>query len=149
SLNGAFERSHYERFEAGAFQNVNWNGFRLDSTPSFVGSVGLNHNIDLASGAQVKLRAYSKYSSSYVLSDFVNAVQYRQKAFSRSDMTFTYSAPHDSYYVQAFVENIENKIQAVGAPNYNNAALAGNLNAAWVYVSTPRFWGIRAGINFH
>lgn len=149
SLNGAFERSHYVRFQAGIFQNIDWNGFRLDNTPSFVGSVGVNHSIDLANGGSLKLRAFTKYSSSYLLSDFVNAVQYRQKAFTRSDANVTYSSPHDTYFVQAFVQNIENKLQAVGAPNYNDAALAGNQNAAWIYVSTPRFWGLRAGINIH
>lgn len=149
SLNGALERSHYVHFEAGIMQNVDWNGFRLDNTPAFVGSVSLNHNIDLANGASVKLRAFSKYSSSYFISDFVNAVQYRQKAFTRSDATVTYSAAHDAYFFQAFVENIENKVQGVGSLNYNPASLAGNLNAAWVYVSTPRFLGVRAGINFH
>jgi iron complex outermembrane receptor protein len=109
----------------------------------------VNHTFDLASGASVKVRAFTKYSSSYVLSDFVNAKQYTQKAFTRSDATLTYSAPNDTYFVQAFVQNIEDKVQAVGSPNYNDAALAGNLNAAWIYVSTPRLWGVRLGINFH
>jgi len=149
SLDASYEHSKYESFRAGIFQDVNWDGFRLDSTPSFVGSLSVNRTFPLASGASIKLRGFTKYSSNYVLSDFVNAKQYTQKAFTRSDATLTYSAPNDTYFVQAFVQNIENKIQAVGAPNYNDAALAGNLNAAWIYVSTPRFFGVRVGVNIH
>jgi iron complex outermembrane receptor protein len=140
--------SQYRSLRVGLFRQIDWRGERLDSSPSFVGSIGVNHAFELSNGAELRLRAFSKYSSSYLLSDLAQAQRFKQKGYTRSDISVTYAAPGDKYYVQAFVENIEDALQATQAPSFNAASLAGNLNASTVGVTTPRFFGVRFGFNF-
>lgn len=144
----ALLNSQYRSLRVGLFRQIDWRGERLDSSPSFVGSIGVNHAFELSNGAELRLRAFSKYSSSYLLSDLAQAQRFKQKGYTRSDISVTYAAPGDKYYVQAFVENIEDALQATQAPSFNAASLAGNLNASTVGVTTPRFFGIRFGFNF-
>ena len=140
AVTAAFEKSKYKSFEAGLLQNVDWGGLSLDKTPRAVGTIALNHTFDLANGAAIRFRAFSKLSSSYLLSDFVDAVQFKQASFTRSDSSLTYVPKGEAFNVQLFVENIENKYQKIGSPNTYSATLP---NSTTFAVSTPRFFGVR------
>ncbi len=145
SLSTTMEHSEYKSFMAGALQNVDWKGKSLDSTPDLALTAGINHTVDLSGGSQLKLRGFTKYSSGYDLSDFVNAVQFKQKAFTRSDASLTYFPAKGHYDVELFVQNIENKIQKVGAPeNY----VAGIPNSTTFPISMPRFYGMRLNLSY-
>lgn len=148
NFNASVMTSKYKSFLAGVFQDEDWSGFRLDNTPKFVGSFAFNHAFPLSNGGHIRFRFYTKYSSSYFLSDFVAARQFEQDNFTRSDISLTYEATDNNYYIQAFIENIENNLQATNAPGYNDASLGGNLNASAISVTSPRFWGLRIGVNF-
>jgi iron complex outermembrane receptor protein len=136
----AFEKSKYKSFEAGLLQNVDWSGLSLDKTPRAVGTFTLNRTFDLANGSSVRFRAFSKISSSYELSDFQDAIQYKQAGYTRSDSSLTYAPKAAAYTVQLFVENIENKYQKIGEPTIYSSAFP---NATAFAVSTPRFFGLR------
>ena len=145
SLATTMEHSEYKTFMAGALQNVDWKGKSLDSTPDLAFTAGVNHTVDLSGGSQLKLRAFTKYSSGYYLSDFVNAVQFKQKAFTRSDASVTWFPANPHYNVELFVQNIEDKVQKVGAPeNY----VVGVPNSTTFPISTPRFYGVRLNLQY-
>ena len=112
-------------------------------------TLGYSHTWDLANGGTIRARIGTKYSTSYKLSDFVDAEQYEQKAYTRSDLTATYAAPDGRMTVQAYVHNIEDKMQAesfaaasIAAANVHNSA------GATAAVSEPRMMGVRIGFKY-
>ena len=134
-------------------------GQPLDRSPEFTATGVLNHSFDLGNGARIKLRGLIKYSSSYLISDLSNVVQFRQNSFTRSDASVTYATAGDRLTVQLFVENIENKLQKTSGPNGYVGSYGGTngnfvptaepfANAVSFGVNTPRFYGIRAGVKF-
>jgi iron complex outermembrane receptor protein len=129
--------SEYKSFMAGLMQNTDWSGKSLDKTPASALSLSWNRVWPLASGARIKTQVGTRYSSSYLVSDFVGAVQYRQKAFSRSDVSATWLSADGAYSVQAFVNNLENKVQITTVGGNNDYS-----------VSTPRFYGVRVGFHY-
>jgi len=142
---------------------ANWSGYALPNVPAFTLNGAVTHSIDLAGGAQIRLRAASKYSTSYLLSDYANAVQYRQSPFTRSDASVTYATQGDAITVQLFVENIENKLQKTFGPNGYNGAYGGftgsvaapeadgtafPVGSVNFSTSLPRLYGVRLGVKF-
>jgi iron complex outermembrane receptor protein len=135
NVSASFERSRYGQFMTGILQNVDWSGYSLDKTPHAVVKFGYSHEWTLGSGAYINANLSSQYSSGYAVSDFVNAIQYHQKAFTRSDANVTYTAASDHYWFQLFVQNIENKVQIT--------SVGGNADAG---ISEPRYFGVRFGV---
>lgn len=142
---------------------ADFGGYALPNAPSLVANLSATQAIDLHNGAQLRLRGATKVSSSYCLTDYANAVRYRQGAYTRSDISLTYAAPGDSYTIQLFAENLENKLQRTSGPNSYNGAYGGftggnasaeangtafPLQGVNFGVSTPRFYGIRLGAKF-
>jgi iron complex outermembrane receptor protein len=136
-----------------------YSGQPIDRSPKFTATGVFNHAFEIGDGAEIRLRGLIKYSSSYLLTDLSNVVQFRQKAYTRSDASITYAMPGDRITVQAFVENIENKLQKTSGPNNYAGAYggtAGNFvptaqvvpNSLNFGVNTPRFYGIRLGVKF-
>jgi len=136
-----------------------YTGQPLDRSPKFTATGVINHSFELGGGSQLRLRGLIKYSSSYLLTDLSNVVQFRQNSFTRSDASITYAAAHDRFTVQAFVENIENNLQKTSGPNGyagGYGGTGGNFvptaelvpNAVSFGVNTPRFFGLRLGVNF-
>ena len=134
-------------------------GQPIDRSPEFTATGVINHAIELGNGAKIKLRGLIKYSSSYLISDLSNVVQFKQNAYTRSNASITYATAGDRFTVQAFVENIENKLQKTSGPN-NYAGAYGGTNGNFVPsaetipnsvsfgVNTPRFFGVRLGAKF-
>jgi iron complex outermembrane receptor protein len=141
----AFEKSQYTRFLTGALANVDFSGKSLDKTPAAVLNLGYSHTFDLAGGSNLQVRIGTKYSTSYVLSDFVNATQYRQQSYSRSDLTANWTSADDKLTVQGYVHNIEDKMQAEG---YTRSTVPSVVNGATAAVSEPRMIGVRIGFKW-
>ncbi|GHC83386.1 TonB-dependent receptor [Novosphingobium pokkalii] len=154
-------KTGYLGYLTGVF--ADWAGYRLPNLPSITVNGSITHNVDLANGAQVRLRLASKYSSSYLLSDYANAVQYRQSPFTRSDASVTYATDGDQLTVQLFVENIENKLQKTFGPNGYNGAYGGftgsvasaetngtsfPVGSVNFSTSLPRLYGVRLAVKF-
>lgn len=136
-----------------------YSGQPIDRSPKFTATGVFNHAFELGGGEELRLRGLIKYSSSYLLTDLSNVVQFRQNAYTRSDASITYAMPGDRITVQAFVENIENKLQKTSGPNNyvgTYGGTAGNFvptaqvvsNSLNFGVNTPRFYGIRLGVKF-
>ena len=168
SLNLAYEHSKIKSLETGYLGYLtgtfaNWAGKELPDVPEFTFNPALQHNFDLPQGAQLRLRVASKISTSYLLSDYANAVQYKQDGFTRSDATLTYATRDDKVTVQLFVENLENKLQKTFGPNGYNGTYGGftgsvaapeangtsfPVGSVNFGVSTPRLFGVRLGYHF-
>ena len=135
----AVMHSKYVRFGAGLQQNISWAGRSLDHTPTLTASVGYTHDWSLPNQATLSGHAGIFYSTSYLISDYVLAVQYRQPAYTHTDLRLTYTSPSGHYYVQGFVQNLENNVQLLEA---------GQTNMSDAHVSSPRYFGVRLGFNF-
>ena len=145
----SFEKSKYTHFLTGPTLATNWDGKSLDKTPAAVLTLGYSHLWRFADGASFKVRLGTKYSTSYKLSDFVDAEQYEQKAYTRSDLTANYTAPDGKLTVQAFIHNIEDKMQAQSFAAANTAsANVYNSAGATAAVSEPRMIGVRVGFKY-
>ena len=139
------EKSKYKTFFARPAQNVNWSGNSLDRTPKLVASAGYAHVWDLGDKGSVKFRVQTRYSSSYLLSDFNNGLHFTQKAFTRSDATITYTAEDARFYIEGYLRNIEDDIQATGGGGGFSAVTP---YAQTVPTTTPRRFGVRLGYTY-
>jgi len=140
----ALEKSKYKSFQAGLFQNVNWSGRRLDKTPATSATLSYAHKWFLPGKGSIQARLTGKYSSSYVVSDFVGAAQYTQDAFTRSEITLGYDNGA-GFELTGYVRNLEDKLQLLGAPANVSPTVpnSGNVN-----VTEPRTIGLRASLRF-
>ncbi|MRW91466.1 TonB-dependent receptor plug domain-containing protein [Duganella sp. FT80W] len=139
---------------------IDFSGQELDSSPKLTATLSISHAINLGNGAKVKLRASSKYSSSYLLSDLGNGVRYRQPSFTRSEASVAYEPAQSSVKVQLFVTNIENKIQRTGGlTGYDNSGSPYGGSGSTTFssmpannlafnVNEPRMYGIRLSTDF-
>ena len=119
--------------------NFTFNGKALDHAPKHVATAGYTHTIPLNSGAKFDLAAHTRLSSAYYMIDLNNLSQFRQPSHTKTDLTATYTAADNRYYVQGFVKNVENSITIAGA----STGLA-----ASVTIEAPRTYGVRAGVKF-
>jgi iron complex outermembrane recepter protein len=111
-------------------------GQSLDFAPKFSARVGLMQEIPLANGARITGDVSVKYSSSYTVTDYVQIVRYVQTAYTRTDVTVSYYAPGDKWYVQAFGKNLENN------------RLLGLVEIGGFTLTDPMTYGVRAGFKF-
>ena len=151
--------------------SVNWSGLSLDNTPHFVGTLGYTHDFGLPRGATLSLHLETKYSTSYVESDPAAAStqdptnsdsRFTQPSYTRSNASLTYSSEDNRFSMQAFVSNIENKLQMTGAPGqlpaqtglpptgvaYGTPLTTAQLNAVSVNVTPPRMFGVRFSVKY-
>jgi iron complex outermembrane receptor protein len=141
----ALEKSKYVSFLTGAQANVDWSGKSLDKTPGAVLLLGYRHIFGLSNGSTLELRAGTKYSTSYKLSDFVHATQYSQGSYTRSSLTANWTPASEKLTIQAYVHNLEDKIQA---ESYTPSTVLSVVNGATAAVSEPRMMGVRVGFKY-
>ena len=140
-FSAAYLNARYSSFVPNAitFPLVNWNGKKLDRSPTFTASLGYNHTFDLGNGSNVVAGVRSRYSSSYQISSLAILGFFKQPGYTQSEATLTYNAPDKAFYVQGYVKNIEDKILVT--------AVGGGVNGT-LQISDPRTFGIRAGAKF-
>lgn len=100
-----------------------------------------------AASAQDPANAYSRFT---------------QPAYTRSNASLTYTTSDARFWMQAFVTNIENKLQMTGPPgalpaqtglppqgvSYGTPLTTAQYNAASVNVSPPRMFGVRFSLKY-
>jgi len=160
-FSAALLKSHYKDLPE-VDQNLgvqkNLQGKSLDLTPRFAATLTYAHEWTFPSGGTLRAQAETKFSTSYVETDVSNVIQYTQPAFTRSNMDIRYTTPGGKFYVGAFVQNLENKLQINSNPNGfvpnrgSDPAPGPNgntvPNAATVTVTDPRTWGFTTGVKF-
>ncbi|MEE4454548.1 TonB-dependent receptor [Novosphingobium resinovorum] len=155
--------SEYKNFVTGVNRfvgnGIDFSGAAVDLAPKVFVTAAFDHAFDVGSDARIKLHGGIKYSGAYYLSDFGDGVRYRQKGYTRSDANITYEVDGGRYSLQAFVENIENKVQRTsfvtgsyfggsygGVGNNAPGALPDNYLA--FYTTAPRMYGVRLAYKF-
>jgi iron complex outermembrane receptor protein len=138
-------KSEYGPFRLGPGQSVDWTGDDRDKTPKLAASLGYAHRWFAAGGAVYEARLSSRYSGDYFVSDFPNAVHYTQDSFTRTDQNLNYASASGKIELEAYVRNIEDELQMVGAPGNVSATV---LESANMSVSEPMTLGVRATVRF-
>ncbi|HUO23797.1 MAG TPA: TonB-dependent receptor [Caulobacteraceae bacterium] len=157
-------------FEEGYFENgakvgfiysnqVNWAGKSLDNLPKYSGTVSYEHRWTLNDGAKISARVGTRYSSGYFESNTggngnpfsgvysVPPHQFFQPAFTRSDMDVSYTTGNGKYSIDAFVRNLEDKVQILNAPSPDNGPPE-TADGYGVRVSDPRTFGVRVSMRY-
>lgn len=127
-----------------AFPDVQFAGRRLDRSPKWSFSAGYSYVLPIGDG-NVTLRAQTRVSDEYFLLSTPIRAQVRQPSYTKTDISATYNAPDNRFYIQAFAKNIENSITV---SNFSTAAGFPNLQNGNVAINDPRTYGIRAGFKF-
>jgi len=141
------------------FKNqINWGGRSLDRVPGISGTVAYDHKFVLASGGTIKAGFNTKFSDGYWLSDLGGTgnpfagtytslpMQYRQKAYTRTDLTLGYSDESGKFSIDAFVRNLEDKVQMQNTPTTPQPGW--NSDGQFVRVNLPRTYGVRTTVKF-
>ena len=118
---------------------VSFAGRKLDRSPEWTATAGITQTIPLPGGANVQAAARTRLSDSYELAALGTLNQFRQPSFTKTDLTLTYNAPAERWYLQGFVRNVENSIVVSGASSGTFAGVA---------IQDPRTYGARAGFRF-
>jgi iron complex outermembrane recepter protein len=137
----AFTDARYTSFvpKIASGYSRSFNGLPLDHAPKWSGSVAYEHTIPLANGGRLVGKVLSNISSPYYIADLALLVQYKNPSYTKTDLTLTYNAPHNKWYVEAFAKNLEDTITLsnVGSGLIANATLG-----------EPRTFGVRAGAKY-
>jgi len=135
-FNATYLNATYDRYLPLGTGGPSYAGFALDRSPKFAFRVGYTQDFGLANGGRISANAATKYSSSYVVTDFNVPFQFRQGAYWRTDLSLGYFAPGEKWYLQAFARNLENT-RTLGVINFSSLTLG-----------EPRQYGVRAGFTF-
>lgn len=134
------------------FNNIQFQGQELNRVPDYVLSAGYTHTFHLSNGATVAAHLDTRASAAYYLTNNTSGIRYTQPAFTRSNANLVYTSESGKFETTLFVSNIEDDIQATGAPA---TIYASNVTFPTGYsfqgtagVSQPRFYGIRQSVKF-
>jgi iron complex outermembrane receptor protein len=123
---------------------TNFSGRELDKSPEATLNVGYTHHWDLASGARLTGYLGTKYSAAYNLTDVGTStaapIVFRQDAYTKTNLSFMYTSPSDTFDIQFYAKNLEDEAQLMGT-----TSLAGT---NYGYMSEPRTIGIRSSFRF-
>jgi iron complex outermembrane recepter protein len=117
--------------------NQNFAGRPLDRSPKNVVNATYTYTLPLDGGSSLVAQIHDRLSDSYVVTNYGGAYQYRQPSFNKVDLSLTYNGPDNKFYVQAYGNNLENKVQVANVDGFGNSN-----------VTDPRTYGVRAGFKF-
>jgi iron complex outermembrane recepter protein len=123
---------------------VNCSGRRSVNSPEWTINAGIEQDIPLGNGANIKINAQTRYQSSVQTSyDFYAAGN--QGGYVMSDIFLTYESPDKKYYVTGYVNNIED----TAAISYTQSQPRSSVPLLFRYsVTSPRTYGVRVGVKF-
>lgn len=144
-VTGAFTWLSAEYTDYQLNETVNLKGDSLNRAPEFTLFLGYQHRMPLSNGGDIVLDANYRWSDSYKILNTNIVAQFEQPSFSKTDLTLTYNAPDDQWYVQAYVKNIEDEltIASTGLSAQFPTFVDGTVNLA-----DPRTSGLRFGVKF-
>ncbi len=150
-----------------------WSNKRLDNLPKWSSIVSYEHRWDMSGGGSISARLSSKISDSYYQSELggvyngppfggppgspppfnfttfaVEPTQYEQASFTRTDFNLGYTSESGKYSVDAYVRNIEDKMQLQSPPQNVYAPGTGNPDQVTAAVNAPLTMGIRMSVKY-
>ncbi|MFM2289763.1 MAG: hypothetical protein RL684_2906 [Pseudomonadota bacterium] len=157
----------------GYLVQADWSDKRLDALPTWAGTLSYEHRFELRDGGYISARLNSKISAGYYESDLsgqyngppfggppggpppfnfttfsLYPTQYEQGSFTRTDFDLGYTSASGKFTVDAYVRNIEDKMQMTGSPQNLYAPGQGSPDQVTVAVSAPRTIGLRLGVRY-
>lgn len=123
---------------------VNFAGEKLDRSPEWTATVGYRYTLPIGGGG-LEFGVRTRISDSYQLISNAARTFFRQPSFTKTDLTLTYTAPNDRFYLQAYAKNLENAITLASATLSANFPSFTDGNAQF---ADPRTYGVRAGFKF-
>jgi iron complex outermembrane receptor protein len=115
---------------------LSFEGRPLDRSPKHVLSAGYSHIFPIGEG-NVTASVRTRLSSEYVITNYGAGVQYRNPSRTETSLSLTYNAPDNRYYIQGYLQNLENSIRLQRVDGFANAS-----------PTDPRTYGVRAGFKF-
>ncbi len=119
---------------------VSYDGEPFANTPRFSGTVGYQHNFDLADGSAVTAGVSSYMRSSYWTTTTHVANTYLS-GYSNTAVNLTYISPDGKWTVNAYGRNLENKADPTSVGNASGPQLYASL-------SPPRTFGVRVSAKY-
>ena len=121
---------------------VNCNSFQMARTPTWSGSVGYNHTIELANGGSVDVGGDMTFSSSrWIEAAFVP--NDRAGAYQVFNASITYKSADNGLTVQGFIRNIGDTAVYTGGQQYPFIS-----NYVGHDIGAPRTYGVRVRVGF-
>ncbi len=114
-------------------------GNSIPHSPKYSGAVYASYDIDLGNAGKLTPYAVVTFSGAFFGQPF-NSILERQDAFAKVDLRLTWTV-NDRFEVQAFVNNVTNKVTA-------NRFVWGGGGALQASYAPPRLWGARASFKF-
>jgi iron complex outermembrane recepter protein len=112
-------------------------GRQLDRTPKQTVSAAYTYTYPIGGDSNLAFNVHTKMSASYELTNFGDAKQFKVPSYTKTDISLTFNAAEDRFYVQGFASNLENAITLSAVDGFGN-----------VIPQDPRTFGVRAGFKF-
>ena len=128
-----FMSAHYNEFAGPGFD---YSGNQLLDAPVSNVNAGLQHDVQVADLGSLRGRVQTHYESGHY-GVFSNAPGTRQGAYTKTDLTVTYTPNRASWSVQAYVDNVENQ------PVFGALSPGGQFGPASGFLEPPRTYGVR------
>jgi iron complex outermembrane recepter protein len=127
-----FMSAHFTELNVGG---VDLAGYQLANAPVMAGTGGYEHRSDLPDGSNISFRVQSHVQSGY-WGVYDHPAGARQDAYTKTDLTLTYTRPNKGWSVGLWVKNVENT--AV----FQAAAAGGQPGPASSFIAPPRTFGV-------
>lgn len=119
-------------------------GNTLEDSPNWKAVLLTSYDLDLAGNGSMQFTLQSTWTDNYYLRPYNIAID-EVDSFTKTDIRVKWKSPENAYYVEAFVENIEdetNTNRIVTLPDFTGGQPA-SFGAA-----LPRIYGLRLGYNY-
>jgi iron complex outermembrane receptor protein len=120
---------------------VDCTGRQVPLSPKWTANLSYLHSFWLGNHSRLDAQAGTRIESSYFVGEEYLPGQ-RQKGYSSSNASLTWTAPDERYFFGAFIDNIEDK--AVKSSSFAQPVVGLPL----VVLRPPRTYGVRAGFYF-
>lgn len=127
-----FMSAHFTELNVGG---VDLAGYQLANAPVMAGTGGYEHRTDLSDGSNVSFRVQSHVQAGY-WGVYDHPAGTRQTAYTKTDLTLTYTRPNKRWSAGLWVKNVENT--AV----FQAAAAGGQPGPASSFIAPPRTFGV-------
>jgi iron complex outermembrane recepter protein len=99
---------------------VSFGDRQFDRSPSYTFLIGNTFTTTLWTGGELSASLRFRQSDEYKLLSSTLRAQFTQPSYHKTDFDLTYTGQQGNWYVQAFVQNIEDEItiQSVSASGY-------------------------------
>jgi iron complex outermembrane receptor protein len=121
-----------------------YSGYRIPRAADWTLNISADYTIEFGD-SDVVLAANAYYSSKYTpntpsYDPATGKELFEQPGYMQANISATWHSPNDRFELGVYLNNLTNKRYR---PWYNAAGLG-----AWYFLSEPRVWGVKAGVNF-